>query len=68
MDKLIKKFETAMNLVPFEDLPELLEFGRRERSKSQYYAGRLKEITIKEAKEFLKEIVEPFVKILKGML
>jgi len=64
----IKKFEDALEAVPVELLPEYLELGKRERAKSQYYTRRFKEIDIKNAIEFLKEVVEPFVKTLEGLL
>jgi hypothetical protein len=49
-------------------LPEFLKVGKKERTKSQYYAGRLVEITAKDAEEFFEEIVEPFVKMIEGLL
>jgi hypothetical protein len=64
----VQKIEKACELIPIEELPEFLEAGKKERSKSQYYAGRLIEITSKNAEEFFKEIVEPFVKTIEGML
>ncbi len=65
---VIKKLEKAIKFVPIEKLPEFLEIGRRERTKSQYYAGMLVKISSKKAEEFFKEIVEPFVKCIEELL
>ena len=68
-DKTItQKFEESLDVIPLEEVPEFLESGKRERARSQYYYGRLKEITINNAREFLKEIVEPFIKTLVKLL
>ena len=77
MDKLT--YEDFVKLKTIKKLPETekkvyISFHEKtweedlDTARRQYYAGRLKEITTKEAKKFLKEIVEPFVKILEGML
>jgi len=66
--QIVQKLEKACELIPIEELPEFLKVGKKERTKSQYYAGRLIEITTKEAEEFFNEIVEPFVKMIEGLL
>jgi len=66
--EIIEKLEKAIEFVPMEELPEFLEVGRKERAKSQYYAGKLTEITMKKAEEFFKDIVEPFVETLQRLL
>jgi len=66
--KIIKRFELSIKFVPVEELPELLEAGKRERSKSQYYVGRSLEISSREAYYFFKEILEPFVKSLEKLI
>jgi len=66
--QVVQKLEKACELIPVEELPEFLKVGKKERTKSQYYAGRLVEITAKDAEEFFEEIVEPFVKMVEGLL
>jgi hypothetical protein len=65
---IIQKIERATKFIPIEELPDLLEVGKKERTRSQYYAGRLIEITSKGAEEFFKNIVEPFVKAIEELL
>jgi len=64
--KPVELIEKAFNKVSF--LPEFLEFGRKERSKAQYYSLKRKKTSVKEAKEFLEDIVKPFIKTIKRLM
>ncbi len=65
-EESIKLMEDAFEKVKF--LPEFLEFARAERSKAQYYSKRLKTFSVREAREFLDDIVKPFIKNLKELI
>ena len=67
-EDIVHRLEKAKKFLPLEELPEFLELGRRERAKSQYYIGRPIRISIKEAKWFFSEIVEPFIKSMVKLL
>lgn len=56
-----KNFKEAEDFVSLEEIPELLDFAKRERAKSQYYSGRALKFSEENAKEFFEEIVKPFV-------
>ncbi len=62
---LADKLKNAAMNMTLDEIPELLEIARRERSKAQYYSNRNTEISSKKAKEFLNEIVYPFIEVVK---